>query len=548
MAILETKALVEEGIANAYASAGNKGATIPAQKNIKNLAGTIESIQSGGGIDSVQTVTDYPATEVKNTLYVRSLTPAQPYDAIEMKYNEKVIWEKEHFDPTEGLVYTYRENTDDYMVGGIQTGSYIDGMEINIPEYYDDGIHGQKRVTTIGDSAFFNKKILSINAPFVLELKKSALQCGGYSKNTLQKVNLKNCRKFGRSSMGGLSIPFDFSNAEEIETLAFSDYGGGTFNFGDKLSSLSISAFVSSDGTAPLVTLSLDAANQTYELKNGCIYRKSDGEVIFVDVANASSFKFPDECKKMSEGNTNRSLLNVFRYKQLKTIDFNKMTKCDGYSISSSSTFMNIMNQGQVESVKIGNMTTCLTKTKIKKIILDNECSIPNAFGANISYYSSFYHDNKFSELTKIEIGSGNTTFAVGEDIKLYSKDYTKLYFYPSTLSEFSIDARTTTIGGSSIAGNNNITSITYPENVIKIYDVGAGCKNVNSITILGTNYTLGTSNSAIEYFNGSSEILDFSKCSSLISSFLNLKHKLNIKKIILPKLFIFGLWRKLCA
>ena len=61
MAILETKTLVEEGIANAYASAGNKGATIPAQKNIKNLAGTIESIQSGGGGGGVD-VSDTTAT------------------------------------------------------------------------------------------------------------------------------------------------------------------------------------------------------------------------------------------------------------------------------------------------------------------------------------------------------------------------------------------------------------------------------------------------------------------------------------------------------
>ena len=61
MAILETKTLVEEGIANAYASAGNKGATIPAQKNIKNLAETIESIQGGGGGVDVSDTTAIPS-------------------------------------------------------------------------------------------------------------------------------------------------------------------------------------------------------------------------------------------------------------------------------------------------------------------------------------------------------------------------------------------------------------------------------------------------------------------------------------------------------
>ena len=65
MAILETKALVEEGIANAYASAGNKGATIPAQKNIKNLAETIESIQSGGGGGVDVSDTTATASDVK---------------------------------------------------------------------------------------------------------------------------------------------------------------------------------------------------------------------------------------------------------------------------------------------------------------------------------------------------------------------------------------------------------------------------------------------------------------------------------------------------
>ena len=65
MAILETKALVEEGIANAYASAGNKGATIPAQKNIKNLAETIESIQGGGGGGVDVSDTTATASDVK---------------------------------------------------------------------------------------------------------------------------------------------------------------------------------------------------------------------------------------------------------------------------------------------------------------------------------------------------------------------------------------------------------------------------------------------------------------------------------------------------
>ena len=68
MAILETKTLVEEGIANAYASAENKGATIPERKNIKNLAETIESIQGGGGGTLGATIVDYPFEVADDTI------------------------------------------------------------------------------------------------------------------------------------------------------------------------------------------------------------------------------------------------------------------------------------------------------------------------------------------------------------------------------------------------------------------------------------------------------------------------------------------------
>lgn len=68
MAILETKTLVEEGIANAYASAENKGATIPEQKNIKNLAETIESIQGGGSGTLGATIVDYPFEVAYDTI------------------------------------------------------------------------------------------------------------------------------------------------------------------------------------------------------------------------------------------------------------------------------------------------------------------------------------------------------------------------------------------------------------------------------------------------------------------------------------------------
>lgn len=49
MSLREVVNLIEESVSNAYASAGDKGATMPEQKNIKNLAETIASIQGGGG-------------------------------------------------------------------------------------------------------------------------------------------------------------------------------------------------------------------------------------------------------------------------------------------------------------------------------------------------------------------------------------------------------------------------------------------------------------------------------------------------------------------
>lgn len=49
MAISEVIASIQENLANAYASAESKNATMPEQKNLENLSATIDSIQSGGG-------------------------------------------------------------------------------------------------------------------------------------------------------------------------------------------------------------------------------------------------------------------------------------------------------------------------------------------------------------------------------------------------------------------------------------------------------------------------------------------------------------------
>lgn len=48
MAVSEVIASMQENLANAYASAETKNATMPEQKNLANLSATIDSITTGG--------------------------------------------------------------------------------------------------------------------------------------------------------------------------------------------------------------------------------------------------------------------------------------------------------------------------------------------------------------------------------------------------------------------------------------------------------------------------------------------------------------------
>lgn len=516
MAILETKALVEEGIANAYASAGNKGATIPAQKNIKNLAGTIESIQSGGGIDSVQTVTDYPATGTKNTLYVRSSTPAQPYDAIDMKYNEEVIWEKEHFEPTEGLVYTYRENTDDYMVGdGSTTGgngfidksTFISGMEINIPEYYDDGIHGKKRVTTIGKYAFRDLiPILKFNAPFVIELQESAVY-GSQHKFDGMIVNIPRCQIYGRNCLMGRGIPdCDFSQAVSIGSMALCGSSLSKLHFGANVETISERAFWS-PRIDQISSISVDANNKYFVCENNCLC-KVDGTLVAVSFGNSSTYKFPDICLKINSNGCD----NVFMSNDLVDLDLNKIVNIyDDYSGTKIRTVLNRIKTIRLSSEYAG-ISDYYTFTGCTTVVL-NKDAVPGV----VKYITA---KNRFSNITKIQVEAGNTTFVVDNDIKLYSQDGTILYYYPRTGTSLDIRDTVTTFGQYCCAYNFNFENLTFDINK-KLFKEGCfdSCVNLTSITFLATDYILedyAFYSCDITTFNGSSTTLDLSNCYSI--------------------------------
>lgn len=515
MAILETKALVEEGIANAYASAGNKGATIPAQKNIKNLAQTIESMQTGGGIDSVQTVTDYPATEVKNTLYVRSLTPAQPYDAIDMKYNEKVIWEKESFTPTEGLVYTYRADTDDYMVGDgtttegngfINKDTFISGMEINIPEYYDDGIHGKKRVTTIGKYAFRQLVPISkFNAPFVIELQENAV-FGSQHKGMI--VNIPRCQIYGRSCLMGRGIPdCDFSQAVSIGTMALYGSSLSKLHFGANVETISANAF-DEPRIDQISSISVDANNKYFVCENNCLC-KVDGTLVAVSFGNNSIYKFPDICLKIA-GN---ACDNVFMSNNLVDLDLNKLVAFydNYYSTTAIHTVLNRTTTIRLSSEYTG-MSDRFTFEGCTTVIL-NKDAVPGV----VKYITA---KNRFSNITKIQVETGNTIFVVDDDIKLYSQDGTILYYYPRTGTSLDIRDTVTTFGQYCCAYNSNFENLTFDINKT-LFKEGCfdSCVNLTSITFLATDYILedyAFYRCGITTFNGSSTTLDLSNCYSI--------------------------------
>ena len=540
MAILETKALVEEGIANAYASAGNKGATIPAQKNIKNLAGTIESIQSGGGIDSVQTVTDYPATEVKNTLYVLSSTPAEPYDAVEMRYNKEVIWEKEHFTPTEGLVYTYRADTDDYMVGdGTTTShngyplSYTGSVDINIPEYYDDGEHGRKRVTEIGQYALSDLKINKLNAPWIKKINTYGCTCPTYSGYYIRKPYIPNCTYLGtRAFFSTFSVynesalaDFDFSNIEYFGSQCF--YGAyivGTLNFGKNVSYISPFAFSGAKLSDNGITL--DAGNTNYKMIDNCIYTIDGSTAVVMDYQGKTSFIFPDGCTTYAE------IGNIYNYDNLTYIDFNNINKFEAYN-----NFLNNLTKVRINANITSGLNTAVW-TNCKEFIIGSNVSDI----AQLVYMPSNSYI-KYKNLEKFTIESGNTNFAIDNNVNIYSKDYTKLYYFHTQNKEWNVRSSLVEIAKHACLYNTFITSITLPASIKTIgvsstSELFTGYTACLSFTILGTDYALYGIPPSITEFNGSSTILDLGNCIKcrFVMQYLSLDFKQNITKIILPK------------
>ncbi len=71
-----------------------------------------------------------------------------------------------HFASAPGtMLYQYDTRTDSYSVAAI--GGLWDQEKLEIPEKFDDGIHGEKSVTAISPSAFIGTPIISVDAKFI---------------------------------------------------------------------------------------------------------------------------------------------------------------------------------------------------------------------------------------------------------------------------------------------------------------------------------------------------------------------------------------------
>ena len=66
MAIADTIQSIKTHTQNAYAKIGEKGGTVPTNKNLENLSSSIESIPAGGGTDTLQSRID----ETKDCSYL----------------------------------------------------------------------------------------------------------------------------------------------------------------------------------------------------------------------------------------------------------------------------------------------------------------------------------------------------------------------------------------------------------------------------------------------------------------------------------------------
>ena len=66
MAIADTIQSIKTHTQNAYTKIGEKGGTVPTNKNLENLSSSIESIPAGGGTDMLQARVD----ETKDCSYL----------------------------------------------------------------------------------------------------------------------------------------------------------------------------------------------------------------------------------------------------------------------------------------------------------------------------------------------------------------------------------------------------------------------------------------------------------------------------------------------
>jgi hypothetical protein len=354
---------------------------------------------------------------------------------------------------TSGLIFTYLESSDSYMVGthdisyeeyllqgltpnemsGYTEGSYQ--RDMIIPQYYNDGINGLKEVTKIGCMALYSKsKIDSI------KMSDAITEIGDYA------IALS-------SEMVEIELSENLVSIGDNAFLAC--FGLLTINITPNVQE--IGEYVFQNCTA-LINIEVDQDNQYYCDIDGVLFNKEVTNLIkYPNDKIGNDYEIPASVTRIEEKAFSQS------FKELKDITFNsktKITKIDAYA------FYNCSN---LDSVEVPTTITAVGEyafycCEALDFPIDSTYINLISLGDYAFYGCSMTSINLPESLTSI----GESTFAICSD--LYTINL------PSSL---------TSIGKKAFYGCN-MYSIIIPDFTEIIIEENAfdNCDNLNSVYI----------------------------------------------------------------
>lgn len=305
MAVKDTIQSIKTNVANAYTKLQGKGATIPANKNIENLASAIDTVTGGGSVEG--------------TIYI---TTNGTYDVAQYASADvKVETSTEPIEPPILAIKTITEN-----------GTY---------NAEDDGADGYSSVIVNvaggGGSDDLNKLIQNTATSITVNLP-TISNYAFYQKNNLQTIN-------GTIDANTPAFQYAFSGTSKLTKANIKINYNGTAT---KASNVFVNAFGNCGQNIAVNNSEVDV----YLSSNVTLTADSNYKSMFY-YAHLRKVVFGDGFEVIGN-QVSKNLADMFNYANIKELYLENVTQIEGYDTSSNAVFGN--NSG-VQKIYLPKLT-----------------------------------------------------------------------------------------------------------------------------------------------------------------------------------------------